>query len=75
VAAGVPPVEMRKPSLNGYQVMRLLGLVPGPDVGKAMNMLLDLEDEFGFDAMDDESFASQKLVERWLVKEEIQQEN
>ena len=55
----------KKPALNGGEVMQLLGLKPGPDVGKASDILFDLEDEFGSEKMKDKDFAKKMLLERW----------
>ncbi|HTT55085.1 MAG TPA: CCA tRNA nucleotidyltransferase [Streptosporangiaceae bacterium] len=41
--------ELKKirPDLDGHQIMRILGLPPGPDVGRAHDYLLDLRMEHG----------------------------
>ena len=55
-----------RPDLDGRQVMALLDLSPGPDVGRAMEFLMELrleEGELG------EEEASRRLVEWWPTRE------
>jgi poly(A) polymerase len=40
-------IESVRPDLDGSQVMEILGLQPGPDVGRAMAFLLELRLEEG----------------------------
>ena len=56
-----------RPELNGNEIMRVLGIPPGPLVGKAYNFLLELriaEGELGRDR------ATQELL-RWAAREGI----
>jgi poly(A) polymerase len=51
-----------RPDLDGRAVMELLDLKPGPDVGKAMNYLLELRLEEGPLDPDD---AAARLTQWW----------
>lgn len=54
----------RKPVLNGYEIMELLKLNPGKEIGKATQILFDLEDEHG-EKMTDKNFAKEQLKNKW----------
>ncbi|MDZ7677604.1 MAG: CCA tRNA nucleotidyltransferase [Acidimicrobiales bacterium] len=54
-----------RPDLDGRQVMDQLGIGPGPDVGKAMNFLLDLRLEEGALGEDE---ARRRLDEWWAQR-------
>ena len=55
-----------RPELDGEQIMAILGLTPGPEVGEAYRFLLELrldEGEIGFDR------ARDRLLEWWTARE------
>jgi len=55
-----------RPELDGEQIMAILGLTPGPEVGEAYRFLLELrldEGEIGFDR------ARDRLLEWWAARE------
>ena len=56
----------KKPVLNGKEIMDLLGLKQGPEVGRATNMLTDIEDDYfekGKELTKDD--AKKELLERF----------
>jgi poly(A) polymerase len=60
--------RLAKPAIDGHEVMRLLGLTPGPQVGKAMAHLSELRLEHG--PMDpDETRAA---LSRWAADNGIE---
>ncbi len=54
-----------RPDLDGTAVMRILGLKPGPDVGRAMKFLLDLRLD---DGPQDPDEAERRLREWWAAQ-------
>jgi len=55
--------EKRKPILNGKEVMDLLGLKTGTEVGRAVDILNDIQDEFGIELTKEK--ASEELLKRF----------
>jgi poly(A) polymerase len=54
-----------RPELDGVEVMTLLGIAPGPQVGAAMDFLMDIrldEGEIGKEA------ATARLLEWWRAR-------
>jgi tRNA nucleotidyltransferase/poly(A) polymerase len=58
------PVQKYVYVLNGYEIMELLNIKEGIEIGKAQKILKDLEDEIGL-PMRDKDFAKQKLKEKY----------
>ena len=56
-----------RPDLNGEQIMELLGIQPGPDVGKAWKFLKELRLDRG-PLEHDEAVAELK---KWAIEQEI----
>jgi poly(A) polymerase len=56
-----------RPDLNGEQIMQILGIGPGPDVGAAWNHLKDLRMEHGPMSADE---AAEELRRWWLLRQE-----
>lgn len=55
--------EKKKPILNGKEVMDILGLKTGTEVGRAVDILKDIEDEFGSDISKEK--AKEELLKRF----------
>jgi poly(A) polymerase len=56
-----------RPDLDGRQVMELLGLSPGPDVGKAMGFLMELRLEEGPLGEDE----ARRRLEQWWAERDV----
>jgi len=57
------PVVKPKPPLNGREIMKLLNINQGHDVGRAVHIVQDIVDEHGFDV--DKQFVIDELLERY----------
>ncbi|MFC4243961.1 CCA tRNA nucleotidyltransferase [Gryllotalpicola reticulitermitis] len=58
-------IDAIRPDLNGEEVMRLLGLAPGPEVGRAMKFLLELRLDDGPLGREE---AERRLREWWAAQ-------
>ena len=58
--------EKKKPILDGREVMDLLGIKTGTDVGKAVKIVADLEDEYGSELT--KEFAKEELKKRFVTE-------
>ena len=63
-------VEKKKPILDGREIMDLLGIKRGIDVGKAVKIVADLEDEYGSELT--KEFAKEELKKRFVTESVIQ---
>ena len=58
--------EKKKPILDGREVMELLGIKSGTEVGKAVKIVADLEDEYGDELT--KEFAKEELKKRFVTE-------
>lgn len=61
-------LEQLRPPLDGRQVMEHLGIPPGPDVGRALEHLLELRLERGLIPEDE----ARQLLDEWAASEKIE---
>ena len=54
-------LDRQRPALDGDAVMKLLGLTPGPVIGRALKFLMEIRDQRGEIAVDE----AEQLVREW----------